>query len=222
MDDTTQVETASSSAPSNESGTTTAPIQDNRSSAELEAIRKELEQSRMRANQLANQLEDKAKAEAEAVKKQLEEKEEFKTLYEQTQSRLRDIEESQKVQEREKELTQATETIFKDYSSDVVDVAKTAGLSLADDSEASITALKEKLDTFKAKFGGANPSPTSNNNHNPVPSSTDRNQLVNRQNRFEGSPMSQASAKGDDTIIRQYIHDHPAIQKMKDIAQNGV
>jgi hypothetical protein len=103
----------------------------------------------------------------------------------------------------------------------VVELAKTAGLSLIDDSEASQAALKTKLDAFKAQLGGASTTPTPNNPHNPGPQATNREELVKRENVWEGSPMALASAKGDETVIKKYIRDLPAIQRMKEIAQNG-
>lgn len=221
MDDTTTVETATPAAPSNESGTTTAPVTDNSSAAELETARKEKAQAEMRANQLANQLAEKEKAEAAIKAKQLEEKEEFKTLYEQTKSRLDKIEEDTKVQERQKELSTATETVFKDYPANVVEVAKTAGISLSDDSDAATAVLKDKLDAIQKQVGTTTPRPTANNPHNPGPQATERQELVTRQNVFEGSAMSQASARGDESVIKKYISDLPAIARMKEIAQNG-
>src|SRR6185437_14544568 len=55
MADTPTGETVTPEAPSNSTGTTTAPVTDN-SSADVEAAKKEAEQARMRANQLENEL----------------------------------------------------------------------------------------------------------------------------------------------------------------------
>lgn len=206
-EDTTTVETVTPAAPSNEPGTTPAPVTDNKSSDELEAARKEAEQAKMRANQLANQLAEKEKAETAARQKQLEEKEEFKTLYEQTQSRLKEIEEAQAAQERQEELKEATEIVFKDYPANVVEVAKTAGLSLSDDSEASRVLLKEKLDAIKDKVPGS-PTPRANNPHSPAPAAPEKTELVNRMR------------NGDESATREYIRNLPSIQRMKELA-NG-
>lgn len=220
MADTTPVETVTPEATSNGTGTTTDPTQDN-SSADVEAAKREATQAQLRANQLQNELEKFKQAQADAEKRQLEEKEEFKTLYEQTQSRLKEIEDAQSAQERQKELSTATETVFKDYPENVVAVAKTAGLSLSDDSQAAQAVLKEKLEAIQKQVGSP-AKPVANNPHNPGPQATDRSELVARQNVFEGSPMSQASAKGDESVIQKYISELPAIQRMKEIAQNGV
>lgn len=219
MADTPQGETVAPVAPSNDPGNTAAPIQVN-SSADVDTAKREAEQARIRANQLENELAKFKQAQADAEKRQLEEKEEFKTLYEQTQSRLREIEDAQTAQERAKQLATATEAVYQDYSPTVVELAKTAGLSLTDDSEASQAALKAKLDVFQKQLGTAPATPTSNNPHTPAPASATRQELVTR-NQDGVSPMALAGAKGDESAIRSYIKELPAIKRMKEIAQNG-
>jgi hypothetical protein len=218
MADTPTGETVAPTAPSNETGNTNTPPQVN-VSADVEAAKREAEQAKIRANQLANE-NAKLKADQEAAhQRQLEEKEEFKTLYEQTQSKLKEIEDAQSERERQTQLNTSTEDLFKDYPPNVVELAKTAGLGLSDDSDAAKAALKEKLDAFKEKVGSVTPS--ANNPRQTTPQQVNRGELVTRQNRFEGSAMSQASAKGDDSLVRKYISDLPAIQRMKEIASNG-
>lgn len=211
-EDTTQVETAKPEAPSNEAGNTPAPSADNKS-ADVETAKKEAEQARLRANQLQNEL-DKIKADQEAARqKQLEEKEEFKTLYEQTQSKLNEIENAQAEAERRSALTAATDELFKEYPSNVVSLAKTAGLSLTDDSEEAKTALKEKLDAFKENVSPA-PTVTPNN-----PSET-QSAVTPEQIK---SSMSEAR-KNETVVTREtmsnYILELPAIKRMKELA-NG-
>jgi hypothetical protein len=222
MDGTPTGETVTPVAPSNAPGTTSAPVTDNTSTAELEAARKEAEQAKMRANQLANQLAEKEAAEAAAKAKQLEEKEEFKTLYEQTQARLNEIQESQATQERLAQLKTATEEVFKDYSTDAVELAKTAGLSLADDTDEARAALKSKLDAFQEKVGGKpQPKPTATNPRPTTPEVVERSQLTAR-NEDGVSPMALAGAKGDDSVVRKYIREIPAVQRMREIANGGM
>jgi chromosome segregation ATPase len=219
MADTPLGETVTPVAPSNEPGNAPAPVTDN-SGADVEQAKREAEQARIRANQLQNQLDKIQKEQEAAQQKQLEEKEEFKTLYEQTQSRLKEIEDAQTAQERQKELATATEAVFKDYSANVVEVAKTAGLSLSDDSEAAQAMLKEKLDAIQKQVGSSTPRPTANNPHDPAPQVASRQELTRRD--ADGvSPMALAGAKGDDRVIKQYIRDLPAIQRMREIAQRG-
>lgn len=213
-------ETQASSAPSNEPGNTTAPVTDN-SSADVEAAKRAAEQATIRANQLANE-NAKLKAEQEAAKaKQLEEKEEFKTLYEQTQSKLKEIEEAQAAADRQKELSTATEEVFKDYDPKAVELAKVAGLGLSEDSDAARAILKEKLDVFQKQLG-TTANPGANNPRQDTPNTATREELTKRANPWEGSPMSVAAAKGDDSAVRSYIKDLPAVARMKEIAQKGV
>ena len=102
----------------------------------------------------------------------------------------------------------------------MVEVAKTAGLSLSDDSEAAQAMLKEKLDTIQKQVGSSTPRPTANNPHDPAPQVASRQELTRRD--ADGvSPMALAGAKGDDRVIKQYIRDLPAIQRMREIAQGG-
>lgn len=207
MADTPTGETVTPEAPSNEPGTVAAPVVDN-SNADVEAAKKEAEQARIRANQLENELKKLREAEEAAKAKQLEEKEEFKTLYEQTQARLKEIEEANVAAERNAELSKATESIYAEYPSNVIELAKTAGLSLSDDSEESVNALKAKLDTFKATVGS--PTPSANNPRPLTPEVATKEELLQRMR------------GGDKTATLAYIRELPGIKRMKEIAQNGV
>jgi hypothetical protein len=184
-------------------------------------LAKELEQARMRNNQLANDLEKAQKAEADRQKKQLEDKEEFKTLYEQTQSKLDELESSRRANEQKTALAQASEELFKDYDANVIDIAKTTNLSLSEDTDEARNALKEKLDAIKAKVApSTNNKVTSNNQSNPVQGTINRSDLTARA--ADGSsPMAIAGAKGDDSVVLSYIHELPAIKRMREIANNG-
>lgn len=218
MADTPTGETVTPVAPSNEPGITTDPTQDNRS-ADVEAAKREAEQARIRANQLENEVRKFKEQQEAAERKTLEEKEEFKQLYEQLKSQIDERDAKDAEQTRTRELQTATESIYKDYSEAAVELAKVAGLSLSDDSEAAQAALKQKLDVFQKQVGTPTASPTSNNPHNPAPAATDRKQLVQR-NGDGVSPMALAGAKGDESVIKSYIAQLPAIQRMKELA-NG-
>jgi hypothetical protein len=222
MEGTPAGETTPTQPLSNDGGASATPVVNAVDTAEVERIRKEAEQAKMRAAQLENQLREKEAAEAAAKAKQLEEKEEFKTLYEQTQSQLNEIREAQAAQERSAQLTNATEEVFKDYSADAVELAKTAGLSLTDDSDAARASLKVKLDAFQAKVGNSPaPSPRGSNPRPETPQAVDRQTLVLRDGNGV-SPMAMASAKGDMSVVNSYIRELPAIQRMKQIANGGM
>jgi flagellar biosynthesis GTPase FlhF len=209
-------ETPNAPAPSNASVTPTAPVQDNSRTADVEAAKREAEQARMRANQLENELKKFRDEQEAARQKQLEEQQEYRQLYEQTESKLREMQQESEAAVKAQALSTATETLYKDYPETVVDLAKTAGLTLTDDSEAAQAALKTKLDELKSKFGTT--LPQSNNPSQPV-QVTDRNALVARQNNWEGSPMAMAAVKGDLKPTYEYIRSLPAIQKMKEMSQ---
>jgi len=212
MSDTSTDETVVTTAPSNEPST---PVV---GTADVEAAKREAAQAQIRANQLQNEL-DRIKAEQTAAKqKQLEEKEEFKTLYEQTNGELERIRQEAATKEQTLLLQNETSTIFSEYPEKVVELAKTAGLNLTDASDESKAALKAKLDIFKASVG--NPQVTANNPSNPT-QVTETGDLVKRSNPFEGSPMAEASAKGDLKPQFEYIRNLKGIQRMKEIAQNG-
>lgn len=207
MADTPNGETVTPLAPSNEPGTPVAPSAVN-NSADVENAKREAEQARIRANQLENENARLKAEQQDAQRKQLEEKEEFKTLYEQTQARLKEIEDANTAKEHSAQLQTATQEVLKDYPAAVVAIAKTAGLSLSDDSDAARAVLKAKLDEFKTQVGG-NPAPRSNNPHQPTPVAPERTELVNRMR------------GGDKKAASEYIGGLSAIQRMKEIARNG-
>lgn len=202
-------ETPTQTAPSNGTGTVAAPAQPDNSSVDVEAAKKQAEQARMEANMLRNQLE-KIKAEQEAAKtKQLEEKEEFKTLYEQTQADLERIKNEQAAKEREAELKGTTEKVLSEYPQSVVKLARTAGLSLSDDSEEAVTALKEKLDEFKKEVA-PNATPSANNPRETVPEDANQAELLKRMR------------AGDQKAASEFIQSMPVFQQWKEGAQKGI
>lgn len=214
-EDTTPVETGTPQAPSNEPATAAAPTQVN-SSADVEQAKREAEQARIRANQLENENKKLKEAQDELQRKQLEEKEEFKTLYEKTQAQLDEITATQESQARQAQLTEATNGVLKEYPAEVVDIAKTAGLALSDDSETAQTALKEKLDAIKAKVGGGT-AVTSNNASTPAQQELTREQLVTKGE--DGvSPLAWAGAKGDESVARKFAGSLEAVKEMKRMA----
>lgn len=113
---------------------------------EADRLRKELEQAKMRENQLANQLKAKEQLEEEAQRKQLEDKEEFKNLYEQEKAKREDIESNLEKENTQKELDKATSELFAGYSDEVKVLAKEAGMALTDVSEEAQADFKARLD----------------------------------------------------------------------------
>lgn len=144
MDDTTQVETAPAQTPKNEA--TTTVDKSTVDTGEVERLRREAEQERLRANQLANQLAAKEKAEAEAKAKELEEQNQYKTLYEQEKAAKEAIEAAQAEAERNAALKAESDKLFAQYPEQVRDLALEAGMALTDIDEQSVEAFKAKLD----------------------------------------------------------------------------
>lgn len=197
---------------------TTAPNVDN--SSAVASLSKE--QIEMRANQIANSRIEEArkKLEDELKAQRLKEKEEFKTLYEQTQSKLDEFEARQNAEQKRQSLAKTTEELLGGYDEKVVKLAKTAGLALSEDTDEARNALKEKLEAFKAEVSPSNPRVTSNNPSSPAPITVDRASLTARAE-DGSSPMAIAGAKGDESVSLQYIRSLPAVQRMKEISQQG-
>lgn len=193
------------------------PAPANVDNAEVERLRREKEQAEMRARQLENEKRDRDATDAEAKRKQLEEQDEYKQLYEKTQADLKALQDTQAAAERNTALSQATDGIFKDYPTEVVELAKTAGLGLSDDSDASQTALKEKLDAFKARIAPGSTAPVASSNPGssaPAPQG--------QQPQGLGHPRSLGEDNGSVKIsetnrekLGEYIRGIPAIERMK-------
>jgi hypothetical protein len=161
----------------------------------------------MRANQLENELKKIREAQEAEQRTKLEEKEEFKQLYESVNSQLEEMKNAQAAAERASEIKQATDSVLAEYPQNVQEVARTAGLSLDDDSDAAKALLKSKLDAIKQQVG--TPAPSANNPAPNTPQTATREELVQR---IRG---------GDKQALASYIDSIPGIQRMREIAQNG-
>lgn len=146
-------ETGEPKAPENNTRTQ-APGQGNASeAAEVEKLRKELEQTKMRANQLENEKQAREKAEADKKVKELEEQNEFKTLHEQEKAKREALESQIETEAKLKELTKAKVEALSDYSDEVKALAEETGMSLNSTDEADVAAFKEKLDKIQKTVG---------------------------------------------------------------------
>lgn len=184
----------------------------------VEAAKREADQAKMRANQLENELKKLNDASAAAEAKRLADQNEFKTLYEQTQATLEQMKKDDEAKVTAAGLAAASETMFKDFPANVVEIAKTAGISLTGDTDADKAVLKEKLEAIQKQAGGA-PKTTPNNPYQPTGNPVDRETLVTRVDGV--SPMAMAGARGDTSVARQYISTLPAIEKMRQIASEN-
>lgn len=148
-------ETATPKAPENGTPTPQTPPAGNGSegAGEAEKLRKELEQARMRENQLLNEKKERdAKDEAERNRK-LEEDNQFKELYEQEKTKRETIESERKAEINRKEIDAARTEVMSDFSDDVKELAEEAGLSLDSAEDDAKAAYKAKLEKIQAKLG---------------------------------------------------------------------
>lgn len=133
----------------------TAPAVNTSDNAEVERLKKEAEQARMRANQLENELKKKSDEEALARQKQLEEKEEYKTLYEQEKAERERIANEATSRELSAQLNAEKSALLSEYPDAVREIAEETGLSLTDVTDEAKAQLKEKLDKINARVGSS-------------------------------------------------------------------
>lgn len=192
MDDTAkQAETAPKEALNNNGSPAEATPNKEADAVNAELLRKEAEQAKMRANQLANELDAIKKAQEEAKQKQLEEQQEYKSLYEQTQEKLRQVAEEREQSEKAQEIAKQESQLTSEYSDAVKKVAETTGLRLTDTDEDTIKAYKAKLDSLQEQVGkGAK---VSSNNNNPVKVETeDQGAYLERARKGDKKAVDQA------------------------------
>lgn len=206
MSDTTQkVETAKTEAPSNEVTPTAAPVANAVDPAEVERLRKEAEQARMRANQLENELKKKAEEEEAARLKQLEEQNEWKSVAEQNKAKLEALEAEREAEQRAKELRTATKEVYSQFPDEVKELAEEMGVGLNDATEEAKEALKQRLEKIQAKVV-TEKKVTPNNPSNPVQPTQNKEELLER------------AKFGDRTAQTQVISNLPGVQAMRKMA----
>lgn len=145
--------------------TPTAPVANVSDPAEVERLRKESEQKDLRIRQLENERIAREKADTEAKAKQLEENEQFKELWQKSEAEKQALLSQNEEARRKAELESRTNTLLGEYSPTVQELARTAGLSLSDETDEAKAQLKATLDTFASKVPAAkveanNPPPT--------------------------------------------------------------
>jgi hypothetical protein len=209
MADTPTGETVTPEAPSNEAPAVATPVV-NAPDAEVERLKKEADQARMRANQVQNEL-DKIKADQEAARlKALQDQEEWKTVAEESQAKLDKYEADKADAERKAELTTEANTVLAEFSPEVKKVAETAGMSLTDNTPEAIAEFKTKLtslaETVKA------PTPAGNNPTPPVTGDTN----------LRSEEVVTAMRYGSKDARKAYIQQSPSIQAVKQELQRQV
>lgn len=148
---------------------------------EVERLRKEIAQRELRERQLANELEAERKAKAEAEADKLKENEEFKTLYEQSEAKLKAYEAEQEEAKTKAELKSAEDEILGEYDEAVRKEAKELGFSLTDTTDESKTILKNRLDKIKGMVSNERITP-----NNPAPNQKAKPSFENDKGVIEG------------------------------------
>lgn len=118
---------------------------------------KEENQTIMRLAQEKRELEEKLaareRADADARAKKLEEEGQLKEALAVERAEKQRLLDERTAAEERAALTQSTEEVLSKFSPAVVDIAKTAGLSLVDDSDEAKTSLEAKLNDIAGKLG---------------------------------------------------------------------
>ncbi len=205
MADTTPVvETATPGAPSNEvTPVATTPVVNTTDTAEVERLKKDAEQARMRANQVENELKKFKDAQEEDQRKRLEENEEWKSLAEQEKAKREALEQEQEATTKSQELKEATTKLFSKYPAEVVELAEETGLGLSDTTDDAVAALQAKLDKIATKVVSQKPV-TPNNPGSPT-TATD-------------AELMQRMRAGDRDARAQIIGNLPGVQEMRKMA----
>lgn len=160
-------ETQTPEAPKNVTPAPTPnPGNEGGNAGEAEKLRKELEQARMREQQLLNEKKEREAEEDAKRQRKLEEDNQFKELFEQEKAKRESLESAKEAEERQKQVSEAKAKVFSDYSDEVKALAEDAGISLDSADETDIEAFTAKLDKIQAALG-ANAKVTPNNPNRP-------------------------------------------------------
>ena len=153
----------------------------------VEQLRKQLEQTQMRANQLENEKKQREQQEADRKAKELEEQSQFKELAEQEKAKREALEAEIAEREQKAEIEKARNEVLKDYSDEVKALAEEVGLDLTAADENAVTSFKEKLDKINSrvtgtdKIKGNNPNPV---NNEPELSGDELREALQDENKF--------------------------------------
>jgi hypothetical protein len=171
----------------NKSVNTEAP----QTAAEVEAAKKEAAQALMRANQLENQVKELTTKLTAKETERLQEKEDYKSLWEQSQAKLTEIVEREEQQTFQAQVSKKQEELTSEYSDEVLDIAKTAGINLSGVDEADVTAFKSKLDAINEKVAKSVKNEPENHAQTPQ-NDADRAQALERLRQGDKSAVTDA------------------------------
>jgi hypothetical protein len=194
-----------------------APAGDNATAtADAQALAAQMQKLEMERNLLRKKVDAAEKAERERQQKELEDKEEWRTIAEQNKAELEALRKEREEAETKSARDAATAEVFKDYSDNVIAVAKTTGLSANSGSDEDKAALKTKLDEIQKTVGSGAPKITGSN---PAPASTPT---------VDGKKLTMQMHFDDRTVrenaIKTAVGTHPMVQNFREFAkqQNNV
>lgn len=155
--------------------------------AEVERLKKELEQANLRKNQLENEARAKAEKEAAEEAKRLEEQGEWQKVAEQERLKREELERAQEASNKRQAVNDKKAEVLKGFDQEVIDSAADLGIDLSDDSEDAVTAYKEKLDKLNAKIGSSSGGHVQPNNPGAPVSNGERSELIQAHLKANGS-----------------------------------
>jgi len=186
--------------------TQSAPQQDNTTpTADADALRREKEKLEMERNMLRKKLDQTSKELEQKTQKELEEKEDYRALAERALARAEALEKEKTDNESKVAREQANADVYSEFDPKVIEVAKTAGLGVTDDSDEARNQLKAKLEAIQEKIGGTPaPSPIHNNPAPVVASEPERTQVLKKMQFDDRNIREQAikTAVGSLDVIR--------------------
>jgi hypothetical protein len=121
--------------------------------SEVEALKKQLAQAEMEKNLLRNQKDALAKEKEELTKQELEQKEQYRELYEKEKAERENLLKERQDSEFKTQIEAAQKETLAKFPANVVDIATTTGLALADTTEDAKKSYEGKLEAIAAKVG---------------------------------------------------------------------
>lgn len=154
VDTPTPGETVTPEAPSNEAKPTStpAPVVSNASdNAEVERLKKELEQKELRNRQLENEAKARTDKEEADKLKQLEEDNNYKELLEQERAKREALEAEKSEKETKDEVDKAKSEALSGFSEEVKKLAEEVGIELTEADDAAVEKFKGKLEKISER-----------------------------------------------------------------------
>lgn len=206
--ETTNEQLAPASPPSD-------PTQDNTTqTADADALKTQLQKLEMERNMLRKQKDALEKAQAERDRKELEEKEDFRSLAERAQAEAEALRKEKEEAETQAATQAATADVYKDFPTNVIEIAKTAGLTASNDTEEAKSLLKTKLEAIQQNVGSGAPVVGGSNPAPPQSETTFDSVRVGKLMRVDDRNLREPA-------IKEAIGRHPQVQQFREFAKQA-